>query len=432
MQRTLYKHVLTNLNVLKYNILKINKGMKKLAIALLILLPFTLTAQTKICGSDLHSEAISLYYNEQYNDALKKVEQYLPCMNYSYIYDAACIAAKAGKNDLAFLYLNKAIMLGWTDKDHLMSDNDLKALKDEPEWKGALRLMDNRIVYFDSIVENSIELNKISLLVPYKKGGLWGYLDSKTEEVAVEPIFSQIDFLNGTKKLFIGDRYYEVNSDTGINKKYSAPIFSEQVFEDSYHPTDSLSQGFTAEKMGFRTSKYTYAANYNSFKGYSIKNGYFGIRDKTDIINQSGELINGLSGFDYLGFHNYGEDSKDDLAPFQDRNNDFLIFYGKGNEFGYIDHTFKMVSLNNDDNMERKWPFYDFSSKNFEVCYRYVYLSESNEVGVFDALKKEWIIKPKYNAITRTELINGVLFFLVEDNGKQFYITDNGKKYLKK
>ena len=73
---------------------------------------------------------------------------------------------------------------------------------------------------------------------------------------------------------------------------------------------------------------------------------------------------------------------------------------------------FKMVSLNNDDNMERKWPSYDFKSKNFEVSYRYVYLSESNKVGVFDVFKKKWIIKPKYNAITRTELINGILFFL--------------------
>jgi hypothetical protein len=50
-------------------------------------------------------------------------------------YDAACCFALAGIPDSAFTYLQKAIELGWNNKEHLLKDGDLISLHDDRQWK---------------------------------------------------------------------------------------------------------------------------------------------------------------------------------------------------------------------------------------------------------------------------------------------------------
>src|SRR5215475_3727077 len=53
-------------------------------------------------------------------------------------YDAACCLALSGAPDSAFSYLNKAVALGWNNKEHLQKDSDLNSLHDDRQWKELL------------------------------------------------------------------------------------------------------------------------------------------------------------------------------------------------------------------------------------------------------------------------------------------------------
>ena len=52
----------------------------------------------------------------------------------SHFYNAACSYALAGKNDSAFICLQKAVELGWNNKAHLLKDTDLESLHNDSRW----------------------------------------------------------------------------------------------------------------------------------------------------------------------------------------------------------------------------------------------------------------------------------------------------------
>jgi len=59
-------------------------------------------------------------------------------------YDAACSLALAGDKENAFRLLNQSIQAGWRNTEHLKSDGDLTALREDPRWAKALAASDAR------------------------------------------------------------------------------------------------------------------------------------------------------------------------------------------------------------------------------------------------------------------------------------------------
>ena len=55
-----------------------------------------------------------------------------------YLYNAACCYALSGQKDLAFYSLSVAVKMGWANKRHTESDEDLASLRSDPRWKKAL------------------------------------------------------------------------------------------------------------------------------------------------------------------------------------------------------------------------------------------------------------------------------------------------------
>lgn len=53
-------------------------------------------------------------------------------------YNLACVLARQGKTDQAFAHLDKAIALGWRDREHLAQDADLKSLHDDKRFDDVL------------------------------------------------------------------------------------------------------------------------------------------------------------------------------------------------------------------------------------------------------------------------------------------------------
>ncbi|TXI94543.1 MAG: hypothetical protein E6Q34_04515, partial [Burkholderiaceae bacterium] len=55
--------------------------------------------------------------------------------NYRDLYDAACVAALAGDQQRAFLWLGASIEHGWSNLEHLTTDEDLISLHKDPRWQ---------------------------------------------------------------------------------------------------------------------------------------------------------------------------------------------------------------------------------------------------------------------------------------------------------
>ena len=62
---------------------------------------------------------------------LKKMLPDDPIVNYN----IACSYALLGKNEQALDSLRKSILLGYTDHNHMLQDEDLKSLRDLPEFQ---------------------------------------------------------------------------------------------------------------------------------------------------------------------------------------------------------------------------------------------------------------------------------------------------------
>ncbi|MEZ4801106.1 MAG: DUF6624 domain-containing protein, partial [Flavobacteriales bacterium] len=60
-------------------------------------------------------------------------------------YNAACCASLAGNFELALDWLNKTAALGWTNKQWMMNDGDLKALHDVEGWNDVLQAVQANI-----------------------------------------------------------------------------------------------------------------------------------------------------------------------------------------------------------------------------------------------------------------------------------------------
>ena len=55
--------------------------------------------------------------------------------NFESLYELACCHALSGDGEKAFTYLEKASHMGWNDVEHVLEDEDLISLHDDPRWK---------------------------------------------------------------------------------------------------------------------------------------------------------------------------------------------------------------------------------------------------------------------------------------------------------
>jgi len=62
-------------------------------------------------------------------------------------YNAACAYALAGKTDLAFHWLEKSFIAGYTNLDHLKKDSDLESLHTDQRWKKHLDKVQRQVKY---------------------------------------------------------------------------------------------------------------------------------------------------------------------------------------------------------------------------------------------------------------------------------------------
>lgn len=72
-------------------------------------------------------------------------------------YNAACIAAKANHNDLAFQWLNKSIELNFTNLKLLTTDEDLNPLHSNPKWNKLIQQLNNKQKYLSSLYNPQTE-----------------------------------------------------------------------------------------------------------------------------------------------------------------------------------------------------------------------------------------------------------------------------------
>ncbi len=80
--------------------------------------------------SELISEADRLYSEKEYEASADKFQEAfkIEAKNSSHLYNGACSAALAGKDEIALNLLNQSVENGWTNARHLKSDSDLNSL----------------------------------------------------------------------------------------------------------------------------------------------------------------------------------------------------------------------------------------------------------------------------------------------------------------
>jgi hypothetical protein len=110
--------------------------MYKLTIFLLFVLLFNNLKGQSPEYIQLISEGYKLYEDKQFEQSWQKYNEAfnIDSTDASDLYNGACVAALAGKSDLAIKTLLKAIHNGYVNKAHLLTDSDLNSLRSLPEW----------------------------------------------------------------------------------------------------------------------------------------------------------------------------------------------------------------------------------------------------------------------------------------------------------
>jgi hypothetical protein len=94
----------------------------------------------------LHKKADSLYKIEAYDKALRLYLKTAAIADFKLqktgsLYKACCCFSLLGMKDSALNALRESIRLGYSDKEYLLRDNDLKLLHHEKEWKQLVQLV---------------------------------------------------------------------------------------------------------------------------------------------------------------------------------------------------------------------------------------------------------------------------------------------------
>lgn len=112
--------------------------------------------------NSLISEANLLYNRKEYKESVSKfkeafeIEQKKP----NDLYNAACSASLSGNQEMAFKWLHLSLKNGWTNIDHLKTDEDLENLHATKEWKKLLddaqKEVDKREESYDKTLQKEL------------------------------------------------------------------------------------------------------------------------------------------------------------------------------------------------------------------------------------------------------------------------------------
>ena len=141
--------------------------MKNILFILFLLMNSTIYGQTY---SSLVTTADSFYKTKNYSQS---VDFYKKAFSESFkteqkkatpFYNAACSAALAGNNKLAFEWLNISIDKGWTNISHMKTDSDLTTLHDAKEWKEALDKLQKKLDVLEANYDKPLKAELLAIL----------------------------------------------------------------------------------------------------------------------------------------------------------------------------------------------------------------------------------------------------------------------------
>lgn len=120
----------------------------------ILIILFLFFATIVVSAQDYQSyidEANAAYFDKNFDKAVESFQAALKLQGDIPFYNAACVAALAGKTDLAFEWLTKAFNKGFYDARQLQKDDDLLSLHSDPRWQDLVEKMQKEK---DKIEEN--------------------------------------------------------------------------------------------------------------------------------------------------------------------------------------------------------------------------------------------------------------------------------------
>ncbi|GHT56975.1 hypothetical protein FACS18945_0040 [Bacteroidia bacterium] len=175
-------------------------------------------------------EADAAYMDKNYEKALESFQSALKLNPDMPLYNAACVAALAGKKELAFEWLNKAFEKGFYDARHLQKDNDLISLHDNPQWEKLVAIMQKKLDEIEADYDKPLQ-GKLLTIFEDDQGirhkfifarNKFGHPNKQVDSLA--QIMRYKDSLNLIKIEEILDKYGWVGEDK-VGKQASATLF---------------------------------------------------------------------------------------------------------------------------------------------------------------------------------------------------------------
>lgn len=138
--------------------------MKKigLTIVLFLLVFSTIFAQTY---SEIIDKASAAYHEKDYETSWKTYKKAFKLdANRSDLYNAACSAALAKQNRLAYKWLNASIEKGWTNLQHLKTDSDLNNLHGTKKWSQTIAFLEEKLVLIEANYDKPLRAELLKIL----------------------------------------------------------------------------------------------------------------------------------------------------------------------------------------------------------------------------------------------------------------------------
>ncbi len=186
---------------------------KIISILVLVVSIHQTKSQANLNVYEIKKEADNFYaakdYNAAANNYLKVIELAdFKTQKLNSAYNAACCLALQKKIDSSFILLNKMLQYGFSYKDHLMQDSDLKILHNHEKWETLL----SKIPNVKSLNSNP-ELAKI---VTTDISNFWEAYDLASQE------------LSKTKEIY--ERYYFDKASNGMEDYMGSKVSSIDYF----------------------------------------------------------------------------------------------------------------------------------------------------------------------------------------------------------
>lgn len=402
-------------------------------------------AQSTLQKYEVARDSASYYIlkKKDYPNALRCYKISFSEGNTRYIdyYNAACSAAKLGKKQEAFQFLEAAIQQGYLNEQWANKDSDFDSLRGEKQWENITK----SFAQARNAIEKKfakLEHTAVSDLIPYRVDGKWGYVSASSLEIVVLPVFQHLDFMRSEVIVRYVDDCHFVISKHGKLTEVIYPGSSENygyleppIHQPKRNP-DPEFKGFTLDennKIATYSSLYIkddYWHHLNIQGPFKIKDQYYAVARKGNsagIIDQNG---NHLEGFDF-NYKNLVFNSEGLLET-------WFYYEDKAGEKGFINN--KSKKMLGGELLSSIDSYSNLSGLNIQ--------QKDGLYGILDLYRMEWLIKPQKLKITKIDYANqffppmhislGVretqnYYFLVEEaDGRKYYIDDKAKAYLPK